>query len=125
MAKILVIDDEEGVRQYFDSLLSRMGYEVETAEDGESGLAKAGQEGIDLIVADFQLPGDLQRTDLIKALRDQCPDTPLVVISGHADADTVSECEAMGVSDVLTKPFEIPFVSSVVKRLIGEPDGAS
>ncbi len=125
MAKILVIDDEEGVRQYFDSLLSRMGYEVETAEDGESGLAKAGQEGIDLIIADFQLPGDLQRTELIKALRAQCPDTPLVVISGHADANTVNECEAMGVSDVLTKPFEIPFVSSVVKRLIGEPDRAS
>ena len=124
MSKILVIDDEEGVRHYFNSLLSRMGYEVETAEDGERGFELAGQGGIDLIIADYQLPGPLQRAALVKALRKECPDTPVVVISGHIDAETVTECEAMGVQDVLTKPFEIPFVSSIVKKLIGEPGGA-
>ncbi len=121
MSKILVIDDEESVRTYFNKLLSRLGYNVITAADSDEGLEMAADESVRLIISDYRLPGRLEQSSLVKALRDLRPEVPLMVISGYADPKIIAECEALGVRDVLTKPFELSFVSSIVKKVLGGP----
>lgn len=119
MAKILIIDDETSIQKYIGKLLTPMGHEVITAENAGSGLQLATQTDIRLIITDYCLPGGLERVELIKALRELRPEVPVIVISGYADNDIVSECEALGVRDVLTKPFELSFIPTVAEKLLG------
>jgi len=64
------------------------------------------------------MPGEINNIDHIRKLRDICPHTPLVVISGYPTEETVEECEQLGVQDFLTKPFELSYISSVLERLV-------
>ena len=118
MAKILVIDDEAEIREYFVRLLTGLGYEVETAGDSSTGLACAAGADVDLIVSDLIMPGKPSGLDLIKVLREKRPDCPLVVISGYPTRERLDACREMGVVDFLTKPFEMPFIVSVLSRLL-------
>ena len=118
MKKILVIDDDEIVRRYFSSLLARLGYEVECAMDGKSGLAAATNPEIGLIISDLFMPGAPYGIELIRQMRAARPDCPIVVISGEGDTHTVEECNRLGVNDFLTKPFEMGFIRNVLDRLM-------
>lgn len=118
MSKILVIDDDEFVRRYFVSLLSRLGYEVELAVDGKEGLEKVGNPGIDLVISDLFMPGTPFGVELIRQIREKKPDCPIVVISGEGDTKTVEDCATLGVTEFLTKPFEMGFIRTVLERLM-------
>ena len=120
MPKILVIDDEESIRKYFHKLLARLECEVISAGDSDHGLELAGDPDVRLIITDYYLPGSVQKSDLVRALRELRPELPVMVITGYADMDTISECEQLGVQDVLTKPFELSFVLKVVEKVLGE-----
>jgi DNA-binding NtrC family response regulator len=121
MAKILVIDDEESIRKYFHKLLMRLECDVMTAADADEGLAMAADPEVKLIISDYYLPGSVQKADLVRALRELRPEIPVMVITGYADMDTITECEALGVKDVLTKPFELSFVLTMVKQVLETP----
>ena len=118
MKKILVIDDDEIVRRYFSTLLNRLGYEVECAVDGKSGLDAATHPDIGLIISDLFMPGAPYGIELIRQLRAARPDCPIVVISGEGDTHTVEDCSSLGVTDFLTKPFEMGFIRNVLDRLM-------
>lgn len=118
MGKILIIDDEDSIRKYIGKLLAPLGHDVVNAEDSDNGMTMAADPDIKLIITDYRLPGALQEGALVKALRELRPEVPLMVISGYADMDTVTECEALGVRDVLTKPFELAFVPEVAGKLL-------
>lgn len=120
MPKILVIDDEESIRNYFHKLLGRLECEVISAGDSDHGLELAADPDVKLIISDYYLPGSMQKSELVKALRTLRPEIPVMVITGYADMDTISECERLGVQDVLTKPFELSFVLKVVEKVLGE-----
>lgn len=120
MPKILVIDDEESIRKYFHKLLARLECEVVSAGDSDLGLDLAADPAVCLIITDYYLPGRVQKSALVRALRELRPEIPVMVITGYADMDTISECEALGVQDVLTKPFELSFVLKVVEKVLGE-----
>ena len=118
MRKILVIDDDEIVRRYFNSLLVRLGYDVELAADGKDGLARASSPDIDLVISDLFMPGSPFGVDLIRQIREKRPLCPIVVISGEGDSKTVADCAALGVTEFLTKPFEMGFIRDVLERLV-------
>ncbi len=118
MKKILVIDDDEIVRRYFVTLLARLGYEAECAVDGPSGLAAAASPEIGLIISDLLMPGAPYGIELIRRLRAARPDCPIIVISGEGDTSTIEDCSTLGVTDFLTKPFEIGFIRNVLNRLM-------
>jgi len=118
MKKILVIDDDEIVRRYFQCLLERLGYQVALAANGKEGLEKAAQPEIDLVISDLFMPGAPFGVDLIRQIRDQRPTCPIVVISGEGDASIIASCEALGVTEFLTKPFEMGFIRGVLDRLV-------
>ena len=125
MARILIIDDDPGVVAYLQRLLERLGHTVESAEDGKTGLERAEDAGIQLIVSDLYMPGEPSRLDLIRRLREVRPDCPLVVVSGYPSEDRLEECRAMGVTEFLTKPFEISFLRSVMDKLGLQRDDAT
>ncbi len=124
MAKLILIEDDASVRDYFHSVVSRMGYELVTAGDGTAGLALIEKEAADVIMTDLNMPGEPNGIALVRRIRELRPDTPLIVVSGYPTRERLNECQALGVEDFLTKPFEMTFFSSVVARLLAERESS-
>lgn len=120
MIRLILIEDDGGVRDYFKSVVSRMGYELLTAGNGADGLALVEKEAVDVIMSDLNMPGEPNGMALIRRIREVRPDTPLIVVSGYPTRERLDECKALGIDDFLTKPFEMTFFSSVIARLLAE-----
>jgi DNA-binding NtrC family response regulator len=121
MAKVLVVEDDAATQDFLEIILSKDNHEVLKALNGESGLKLAVEENPDIILSDLMLPEPPADLELLAKLREAAPGVPIVVISGYPSSDRISKCEELGVTEFLTKPFEIPFVRDIVNRLISEP----
>jgi two-component system response regulator AtoC len=104
--RVLVIDDDPGVREYMEALVSRQGYEVFAAADGEQALAVLDRTGPDLVTLDVVLPG-MDGLATLAELKKRLPDVPVVMLSGHGQARHIVEAMRLGASDFLRKPFEV------------------
>ncbi len=103
MTRILIIEDEESYRDATAYMLTREGFDVSQAPDGEKGLAEYEREGADLVLLDLMLPG-LPGTEVCKALR-QHSDVPIIMVTARdAEIDKVVGLE-LGADDYVTKPF--------------------
>jgi len=114
---VLIIEDEETVRNAVAALLKTDGYQVETAEDGTSGLERAFLLKPDLILVDLRLPG-LSGTEVCKQLRAGRLDTPIIVLSAASDEfDKVLLLE-LGADDYVVKPFGARELLARVKAVL-------
>ncbi len=104
--RVLVIDDDPGVRDYMEALVSRQGYEVSAAADGEEALRNLDSTRPDLITLDVVLPG-MDGLQTLDKLKQRLPDVPVVMLSGHGQARNIVEAMRRGASDFLRKPFEV------------------
>jgi len=104
--RVLVIDDDPGVRDYMEALVSRQGYEVTAAADGEEALKNLETTQPDLITLDMVLPG-MDGLQTLEKLKQRLPDVPVVMLSGHGQARNIVEAMRRGASDFLRKPFEV------------------
>ena len=95
-----------------------MGHEVDVASDGSKGLEMALQNSYAVIVSDLQMPGAISGLDLIRRLRDAQPKTPILVVSGYPSPEALGECEKLGITDFLTKPFEMTFVRTSIEKIL-------
>ena len=86
-ANILVIDDEESMRDSCLQTLSRKGYNVQTAEDGQQGLEMLKRKSFDLIILDLKMPG-LNGMEVLKIIKQDNPDIFVIVITGHATIES-------------------------------------
>lgn len=105
--RILVIDDEEGVRSFVAESLERDGHEVLQAEDGEVGLRTAREEPFDVVISDLRMP-KLDGMSVVRALRVEQPDVELVILTAFGDVGTAVEAMKLGVYDYLQKPIDSP-----------------
>ena len=103
--KILIIDDERFIRNSLSDLVSVFGYDVETAEDGQRGLAMAVKEHYDAIFCDIKMP-NMNGLEVLDGLREQGVDSAVIMISGHGDIDTAVECIKKGAFDFIQKPLQ-------------------
>jgi two-component system response regulator AtoC len=115
--QVLIVDDEPNLRRILQAQLTRDGYDVLTAEDGEQGLHLLGEHHIDLIVTDLKMPKIDGMQLLREALREQ-PDLPVVMITAHGTVDTAVEALKLGAFDYLTKPFDKDDVRQVVAKAL-------
>ena len=115
--QVLIVDDEPNLRKILAAQLSRDGYEVMLAEDGEQGLALLKEHHIDLVVTDLKMPKVDGMTLLREALREQ-PNLPIVMITAHGTVDTAVEALKLGAFDYLTKPFDKDEVRQVVAKAL-------
>ncbi len=115
MANILIIDDEEAIRDSCSQVLIKEAYQVETASDGETGLYKLREEKPDLALVDLKMPG-LSGMEVLKKIRDIDPNIITVVITGFATIDSAVESMKEGAYDFLPKPFTPDELRLIVKR---------
>ena len=120
-ARVLIADDDPGIRNLFGTALTRAGYIVEQAEDGDQALAASQRACPDLLLADLVMPG-LTGDNLARRVREQCPGTVLVFMSGYSE-EQLHELEIKQVV-FLPKPISPRELVGVVRRLLGQ-DAAS
>ncbi len=104
--RVLVIDDDPGVRDYMEALVSRQGYRVFAVADGEQALSTLDETQPDVVTLDVVLPG-IDGLETLGRLKQRLPEVPVVMLSGHGQARTIVEAMRLGASDFLRKPFEV------------------
>ena len=116
-ASILVVDDAEEVREVLRELLSRHGYTVVTAPDGESGLVELESRTFDLAMVDLGLPG-ISGLEVANRLKRRWPDTRVALMTGYGDRMGPDDAQSKGVDFVLAKPFSLDQLRSVVEHAL-------
>jgi two-component system response regulator HydG len=104
VSRILVIDDDPGVRESMERMLQSAGYTVQTAATGEDGLALARGNTFDVILSDMRMPG-ISGIDVLRKLREQHVDSAFIVMTGFGTVDTAVESMKLGAVDFVQKPF--------------------
>lgn len=119
MAKLLIIDDERGIRNTLREILADEGHEVDVAENGKQGLEMAQAKTYDLIFSDIKMP-EMDGLELLAALKqnEETADTPIVMISGHGDVETAVQALKMGAYDFLLKPLDLNRILITTKNAL-------
>lgn len=116
-ATVLIVDDERGPRESLKMILSP-NYQVLLAEDGAQALEVLGATAIDLVTVDLNMPG-MNGDALVRTIREDYPEVAVIIITGWGSVETAVEGIRYGVSDYLTKPFDVVQVSASVSRALG------
>jgi len=118
--KILVIDDERGIRSLCADVLGRAGHEVSLAETGEGGVQAAIANGpFDLILSDVRLP-DIDGLQVLERIRERYPTQTLILITAYPSVDTAVRGMKLGARDYIAKPFTPDELRIVVRRALDE-----
>tara|TARA_B100001964_G_C14258800_1_gene614053 strand:+ start:1496 stop:3193 length:1698 start_codon:yes stop_codon:yes gene_type:complete len=117
MAKILVIDDEEGTRDSFKIFLSDEGYEVTTAEDYDKAIASIEKEDFDLVFSDIVLKGK-SGLDFFEEAKQKGLNCPVVMITGYPDIQTAARAIRLGAFDYIPKPVEQDALLEISNRAL-------
>lgn len=113
--KILIIDDERFIRNSLREILTEEGYVVDVAEDGVSGVKAALGGHYDVIFSDIKMPG-MDGVEVLGKLVAEGVDSPVVMISGHADINTAVDCIKKGAFDFIEKPLDLNRVLITIKN---------
>jgi len=103
-AKILVIDDEVAVNNNIRKILSKKGFNVDQAVTKSEAFEKIEENAYALVLLDLKIP-EVNGLELLKAIRDQRPDTMVIIITGYASIETAVESSRLGAVDYIPKPF--------------------
>ena len=122
MATVLVVDDEFGVAELFDAILTDEGHRVLTAINGRHGLELLGQERPDLVFLDYMMPV-MDGAAMLQAMAADpaLPAVPVVMMSSMPEATVAERCS--GYVSFLRKPFRIAQVVMLAERLLGAGSG--
>ena len=103
---ILIVDDEPDIRQSLIDAFTDEGYEAEGAADGQEALRIIAQETPDLVFLDIWMP-DLDGMQVLQQLKENNPDLPVIMISGHGSIETAVQATKLGAFDFIEKPFSL------------------
>ena len=116
-ATILIIEDEEKMRRLMDLVLRPEGHRLLLADSGEAGLMLLEEGGIDLILADLQM-GKVGGLDVLEHVTKECPDVPVVIITGFGTVKSAVEAIKKGAFDYISKPLDNDELKIIVKRAL-------
>jgi len=116
-SKILVIDDEPGIREFLEIMLHKSGYLVETVADGLKAIDKIESDLFDLAVVDIQMPV-MNGIEVLKKINEKSPETSVIMITAYASHETAIEAMKLGAYDYITKPFKIDEIKLVIKNAL-------
>jgi two-component system, NtrC family, response regulator HydG len=103
--RVLVVDDDQAIREALSRTLEKLGYDVAVAQDGQVGLDRLRQGDIHILLADLKMP-KLSGQELLKAAKTIAPDVEVIVITGHGTVEDAVEAMKEGAYDFITKPFK-------------------
>ncbi|MDM8535245.1 response regulator [Desulfobacterales bacterium HSG17] len=113
--KLLLVDDEEGIRRVLAISLADMGYDVKTAENGLDALEKYSRINPDIVLTDIKMPV-MGGIDLLKKIKQDNPDTEVIMITGHGDIDLAIQSLKYEATDFVTKPINDDVLEIALKR---------
>lgn len=113
--KVMLVDDEDGIRVTLGLLLADMGYAIRTASSGAEALAALRQEACDIIITDMRMPG-MDGLEVLTAVRTEWPDAETVMLTGHGDMELAVSSLRLGAADFLTKPVAEPALVVALER---------
>ncbi len=116
-ARVLVVDDDASTREVFGELLQRWGYDVEQTGDGHDALKLVTERHPDVIISDLVMP-KLDGLALTRALREESPDTPVIIITGKGTIDAAVEAVREGVFDFVEKPLDPARLKVILQRAL-------
>jgi DNA-binding NtrC family response regulator len=117
---ILLVDDDPDICQNLSDILHDLDFQVDMASHGEAALAKVGTTAYDLALIDLRMPG-MDGLTLYREIKRQSPGTLAILITGHADRDTVESALRSGIVQVLSKPLSVPRLCQVVAEVLDRP----
>lgn len=117
--KILAIDDQQLILLSVEKKLSDLGYQVQTASSGASGIEIFNSFNPDLVIVDINMP-DMNGLDVVKHIKNNSK-TAIMVMSGNTDEDIILDGFNLGIDDYMKKPVSLEEVAARVKRIVGAP----
>jgi DNA-binding response OmpR family regulator len=114
-AKILVIDDEPGIRFFLEEMLTNDGHRVVAVDSGRLALERIAADEFDLVLVDLKLK-DIAGMKVLTALRQRAPNTVAIVLTGHASLETAVEALRQGAHDYLFKPCKTVELRESIRR---------
>lgn len=113
--KLLLADDEEDIREVFGIYLADMGYDVSTAENGNEALRIFREKNPSIVLTDIKMPG-MDGVELLGKIKQENPDTEVIMITGHGDMDLAIQCLKYEATDFVTKPINDDVLEIALKR---------
>jgi len=115
--RVIVVDDEPGMREFLEIMLQKDGYTVDTASDGPEAIEKMGSHLFDLAVVDIQMP-IMNGIEVLKRFNEKSPETTVIMVTAYASHETAIEAMKLGAYDYITKPFKIDEIKLVIKKAL-------
>jgi CheY-like chemotaxis protein len=115
---ILVVDDNNVFRIVVSKMLSRLGYEVSSADSGENGLSLFLKNKFDVVLSDYEMPG-MDGVAFACSVKKSSPRTPVVIMTG-AGKETVFSRKSTAVDEVISKPFTLAEIDETIQNLAGK-----
>ncbi|MDA8078312.1 MAG: sigma-54 dependent transcriptional regulator [Nitrospiraceae bacterium] len=116
-AVVMVVDDEEGIRDALSGILDDEGYEAVTASSGEEAVRMVKETSPDVVLLDVWMSG-MDGVQALQELREVAPELPVIMISGHANIEIAVKATKMGAYDILEKPLSMDKVLIAVERAL-------
>ena len=117
--RIMIVDDEESIRKALRLTLTKTGYDVVEADDGEKGIEAIGADDnplmVDVIICDIRMP-KINGLEAIAYFREQYPSVPVLVLTGYPDIQLATSLLKQGVVDYLVKPVDKDALMAAVER---------
>ncbi len=117
-ARILLLDDDPAICQLMQELLAKPDREIETVTDPELALARIRDKPFDLVISDLKLDARVDGIDVLRAVRDATPGTPVIIVTGFGDLEKAVEAVREGAFDFVSKPFNISELKTLVERAL-------
>ncbi|HEX7176947.1 MAG TPA: sigma-54 dependent transcriptional regulator [Pyrinomonadaceae bacterium] len=117
MAKLLIVDDEQGMRQLLSLVFGRAGHSVRAAESGRRAVEMLRSEPADVIVSDVKMP-DMSGIEMLRAVREFLPDAAVVMMTAFATVETAREAFKLGADDFIQKPFDVDELKLIVEKAL-------
>src|ERR671939_157889 len=117
MAMILIVDDQEMMRDSLAATLAREGHEITAAGDGAVGLSKLNATRFDLMISDLKMP-KMTGIELLAEAKKLRPDMPVVLMTAFATVQTAVEAMKLGAYDYIQKPFDGEEIKLLVERTL-------
>ena len=114
---LLVVDDEEVIREGMRRILSAEGYHVDTSASGRTAIEKIQEQDFDVVITDLKMPG-MDGMEVLKTIKILQPEVPVVIITGYSTVDTAVEAMKNGAFDYIAKPFTSELIIDKVRKAV-------
>jgi len=115
--RLLIVDDEESMREVLTILLQREGYEVDCAGDGAQALRRLKDQSFDLVITDIKMP-QVSGLELLAHIRERFPETLVIMVTAFSTTEEAVEAMKLGAYDYITKPFKNEEIRLIVRNAL-------